>query len=118
MKTIVRKNCTGCHTASYPLQHRVRRSRLERGARPDEARQRARHLSGPGPDHKANPNIETHQQELAAYLARARRPGDSSMKFNLRPRPAGEAARVVVSQEYDVPLEPNTSTAVVPSGVP
>ncbi len=22
MKTQVRKNCTGCHTASYPLQHR------------------------------------------------------------------------------------------------
>jgi hypothetical protein len=22
MKTQVRKNCTGCHTASYPLQHK------------------------------------------------------------------------------------------------
>jgi streptogramin lyase len=39
------------------------------------------------------------------------------MKFNLRPRPSGEAARVVF-KEYDVPLEPDTSTAVNPSTVP
>jgi streptogramin lyase len=115
MKNIVRKNCTGCHTASYPLQHRF-----------DEAGWSAvldlmKHVNVlgtyQGPDHKANPNIETHQKELAAYLARARGPGESSMKFNLRPRPSGEAARVVF-KEYDVPLEPNTSTAVNPSVVP
>jgi streptogramin lyase len=57
-----------------------------------------------GPDHKATANIDFHQKELAAYLARARGPGDSSMKFNLRPRPTGEAARVVF-KEYDFPLE-------------
>ena len=39
------------------------------------------------------------------------------MKFNLRPRPSGEAARVVF-KEYDVPLEPDTSSAVVPSSAP
>ena len=57
-----------------------------------------------GPDHKATPNIEFHQKELAAYLARARGPGETSMKFNLRPRPSGEAARVVF-KEYDFPME-------------
>ncbi len=112
MKNIVRKNCTGCHTASYPLQHRF-----------DEAGWSAvldlmKHVNVlgtyQGPDHKANPTIETHQKELAAYLARALVPGDSSLKFNLRPRPSGEAARVVF-KEYDVPLEPSTSTAVNPS---
>jgi len=115
MKTLVRKNCTGCHTASYPFQHRF-----------DQAGWNAvldlmKHVNVlgtyQGPDHKPNPTIESHQAELAAYLARARGPGESTMKFNLRPRPSGEAARVVF-KEYDVPLEPDSSTAVVPSNVP
>ena len=100
MKTLVRKNCTGCHTASYPLQHRF-----------DAAGWSAvldlmKHVNVlgtyQGPEHKPNPTIESHKAELAAYLARARGPGESSMKFNLRPRPSGEAARVVF-KEYDVP---------------
>ncbi|MCL2429449.1 MAG: carboxypeptidase regulatory-like domain-containing protein [Alphaproteobacteria bacterium] len=115
MKNLVRKNCTGCHTPSFPLQHRF-----------DEAGWTAvldlmKHVNVlgtyQGPDHKANQTIETHEKELAAYLARARGPGQTSMKFNLRPRPSGEAARVVF-KEYDVPLEPDTSTAVNPSTVP
>ena len=115
MKNLVRKNCTGCHTPSFPLQHRF-----------DEAGWTAvldlmKHVNVlgtyQGPDHKANETIEMHEKELAAYLARARGPGRTSMKFNLRPRPSGEAARVVF-KEYDVPLEPDTSTAVNPSTVP
>ncbi len=110
MKTLVRKNCTGCHTASYPLQHRF-----------DEAGWNAvldlmKHVNVlgtyQGPEHKPNGNIEFHQKELAAYLARARGPGPSSMIFNLRPRPAGEAARVVF-KEYDVPLEPDTGSSEI-----
>ena len=46
MKNLVRKNCTGCHTAELSAAAPVRRGRLDRRARPDEARQRARHLSG------------------------------------------------------------------------
>lgn len=115
MKTLVRKNCTGCHTASYPLQHRF-----------DQAGWSAvldlmKHVNVlgtyQGPEHQPNPNIETHKAELAAYLARARGPGETSMKFDLRPRPSGEAARVVF-KEYDVPMEPNTSTAVNPASEP
>src|SRR5262249_34703987 len=93
MKTQVRKNCTGCHSASYPLQHRF-----------DEAGWNKildlmKHVNVlgvyQGPEHKSTPNIDFHQKELATYLARARGPGESSMKFKLRPRPSGEAARVV-----------------------
>ena len=102
MKTQVRKNCTGCHSASYPLQHRF-----------DEAGWNKildlmKHVNVlgvyQGPEHKSTPNIDFHQKELAAYLAKARGPGESSMKFNLRPRPSGEAARAVI-KEYDFPME-------------
>ena len=102
MKTQVRKNCTGCHSASYPLQHRF-----------DEAGWNKildlmKHVNVlgvyQGPEHKSTPNIEFHQKELAAYLTRARGPGESSMKFKLRPRPSGEAARAVI-KEYDFPME-------------
>jgi virginiamycin B lyase len=103
MKVLVRKNCTGCHSASYPLQHKF-----------DEAGWSAildlmKQVNVLGtyqaaPQRKPNPNIEFHQKELAAYLARARGPGPTSMKFELRPRPSGEAARVVF-KEYDVPAE-------------
>src|SRR6266705_1994430 len=102
MKTQVRKNCTGCHSASYPLQHRFD----EEGWNKILDLMKHVNVLGVyfGPDHKATPNIEFHQKELAAYLARARGPGETSMKFKLRPRPAGEAARVVV-KEYDFPME-------------
>jgi len=102
MKTQVRKNCTGCHSASYPLQHRFD----EEGWNKILDLMKHVNVLGVyfGPDHKATPNIEFHQKELAAYLARARGPGESSMKFKLRPRPSGEAARVVF-KEYDFPME-------------
>ena len=102
MKTQVRKNCTGCHSASYPLQHRFD----EEGWNKILDLMKHVNVLGvyQGPEHKATPNIEFHQKELAAYLARARGPGESSMKFKLRPRPNGEAARAVI-KEYDFPME-------------
>ena len=101
LKNIIRKNCTGCHTASYPLQHRF-----------DEAgwfavlnlMKQVNVLGVHVPDRVINGTIDTHQKELAAYLAKARGPGETSMKFDLRPRPTGEAARVVF-REYDVPVD-------------
>jgi streptogramin lyase len=102
MKAQVRKNCTGCHSASYPLQHRFDEDGWSK------ILDLMKHVNVlgiyQGPEHTATPNIDFHQKELAAYLARARGPGPTSMKFNLRPRPAGEAARVVV-KEYDFPME-------------
>ncbi|HMJ63592.1 MAG TPA: carboxypeptidase regulatory-like domain-containing protein, partial [Bryobacteraceae bacterium] len=102
MKTQVRKNCTGCHSASYPLQHRFD----EEGWNKILDLMKHVNVLGvyQGPEHKATPNIEFHQKELAAYLARARGPGESSMKFKLRPRPNGVAARAVI-KEYDFPME-------------
>src|SRR5258708_19012060 len=50
--------------------------------------------------------MERHQKQLAAYLARARGPGESSMKVAVRPRPAGESARAVWTL-YDLPLNPD-----------
>ena len=102
MKTQVRKNCTGCHSASYPLQFRFD----EEGW--NKILDLMKHVSVQGvylgADHKASPNIDFHQKKLAAYLTRARGPGETSMKFKLLPRPAGEAARVVI-KEYDYPME-------------
>jgi streptogramin lyase len=60
----------------------------------------------PGPNAKVNGIIQFNQKELAAYLARARGPGETSMKFKDRPRPTGEAARVVWTT-YDLPLNPD-----------
>ncbi|HEY2137165.1 MAG TPA: carboxypeptidase-like regulatory domain-containing protein [Xanthobacteraceae bacterium] len=104
MKRIVRTVCTGCHTPSYILQHRF-----------DEAGWTAildlmKHVNVygiyQGPDHKATGVIDYNEKELAAYLAKARGPGESAMKITLRPRPSGEAARVVF-HEYDVPIDPD-----------
>jgi virginiamycin B lyase len=104
MKRIVRTVCTGCHTPSYILQHRF-----------DEAGWNAilelmKHVNVygiyQGPDHKATGVIDYNQKELAAYLAKARGPGEGAMKVTLRPRPSGEAARVVF-REYDVPIDPD-----------
>jgi streptogramin lyase len=60
----------------------------------------------PGPDAKPNQIIARHQKELAAYLARARGPGESSMRVAARPRPSGETARAVWKL-YDLPLNPD-----------
>jgi streptogramin lyase len=97
----VHNNCTGCHTPSYPLQHKF-----------DEAGWNAiinlmKHVNVSGVylgQDKTNGVLDFNQKELAAYLAKARGPGESSMKIKLRPRPTGEAARVVV-KEYDVPQQ-------------
>jgi streptogramin lyase len=107
MKTLVRNNCTGCHTLSYTLQHRFD----EEGWYKILDLMKNVNVSGVyiGHERKANGVLETNQKELAAYLARARGPGESSMKIKLRPRPAGEAARVVFT-EVDVPLEESAAS--------
>jgi streptogramin lyase len=101
IKRIFHNQCTGCHTPGYLLQFKF-----------DEAGwNKVINLmkfipNYPGPNAKANGIIQFNQKELAAYLARARGPGESSMKFKDRPRPTGEAARVVWTT-YDLPLNPD-----------
>jgi streptogramin lyase len=103
MKRLVRNNCTSCHTPSYVLQHRF-----------DEAGWNAiidmmKRVNVYGvlqPNRPPNGILDFHQKELAAYLARARGPGESAFRIKEQPRPSGEAARVVI-KEYDVPIDPD-----------
>src|ERR1700724_1607768 len=101
LKNLVHNNCTGCHTPNYPLQHKFDAA----GWSAIIDLMKNVNVSGVylGPD-RVNGVLDFNQKELAAYLARARGPGDTSMKFKLRPRPTGEAARVVY-KEYDVPVQ-------------
>ena len=104
MKTFIRKTCTGCHTAAYPLQHKFDETGWNAIL---EVMKRVNVLGVHKGDHEPpNASIDAQQAELARYLARARGPGETSMNFNLRTRPTGEAARAVY-REYDVPLDPD-----------
>ena len=99
MKLLFRNNCTGCHTPSYTLQHKFD----EAGWFKILALMKQINSGGVRQPAPRNQVIAANQQQLAAYLARARGPGPTSMNFDhLRPRPSGEAARVVF-KEFDVP---------------
>jgi streptogramin lyase len=103
IKKVFTNECTGCHTPGYPLQFKFD----EAGWNKIINLMKVVPGSGvyPGANAKASPIIAYNQKELAAYLARARGPGETSMKFKDRPRPTGEAARVVWTT-YDLPLNP------------
>ncbi len=104
MKKIFMNNCTGCHSTSYALQFRFD----EAGWSKIIDLMKVVPVTGvyPGPNAKSNQIMARHQKELSAYLARARGPGESSMKIAVRPRPTGEAARAVWTL-YDLPLNPD-----------
>jgi streptogramin lyase len=108
LQRLVRNNCTGCHTPSYILQHRFD----EAGWNAIIELMKRVNVSGiyQGADATPNGILDFHQKELAAYLARARGPGSSTMSIKMRPRPSGEAARVVIT-EYDVPVDPELGLA-------
>jgi virginiamycin B lyase len=103
IKKVFQNECTGCHTPGYPLQFKFD----EAGWNKVINLMKVVPGSGeyPGANAKVSPIIEFNRKELAAYLARARGPGETSMKFKDRPRPTGEAARVVWTT-YDLPLNP------------
>jgi streptogramin lyase len=105
IKRVFHNQCTGCHTPGYPLQFKFD----EAGWNKIINLMKVVPGTGeyPGPNAKVNGIIEFNRKELAAYLARARGPGESSMKFKDRPRPTGEAARVTWTT-YEVPLNPDT----------
>ena len=106
MKRIVRTVCTGCHTPSFPLQHRFD----EAGWNAIIELMKNANVYGSfvGGERKPSGILDFHQQELAAYLAQARGPGATDMRVKLEPRPAGEAARAMF-KEYDVPLDPDSN---------
>ena len=102
IKRIFRNNCTGCHAPSYVLQFRFD----EDGWNKIIDMMKVVPNSGVYPANpKANAIIDFHQKDLAAYLARARGPGESSLKVTPRPRLSGEAARAVWTL-YDLPMVP------------
>jgi streptogramin lyase len=115
MHRIVRNNCTGCHNAGYVLQHRFD----EDGWRKVIATMK--NINGAGVDQRAakrapNGVLDANENALAAYLARARGPGESSMNFaTMRARPSGEAARAIF-REYDVPVDPELGDDKVITG--
>jgi len=88
MKKIFMNNCTGCHSTSYALQFRFD----EAGWSKIIDLMKVVPVTGvyPGPNAKSNQIMERHQKPLAAYLARARGPGESSMKVPPRARPAAK----------------------------
>lgn len=103
MKKIFTNNCTACHTPSYVLQFRFDEAGWNKII--DLMKMVPNNGVYPGPTAKPNQIVERNQKQLAAYLARARGPGESSMKVATRPRPTGEAARAVWTL-YDLPLNP------------
>src|SRR5882762_2711632 len=106
IKRIFTNNCTSCHPPGYILQFRFD----EAGWNKIINLMKVVPGSGvyPGAGAKANQIMEHNQKQLATYLARARGPGETSMKFTQRPGPTGEAARVVWKL-YDLPLNPERS---------
>jgi len=99
MKAIFRNNCAGCHQPNFVLQNRF-----------DEAGWRAVidlmervgiYGTAPRPDAAPLPLIRAFKDDLVTYLTEMRGPGPSPMTFTPLPRPAGESARVVIT-EYDV----------------
>ena len=104
IKKIFTNNCTACHSPGYALQFRFD----EAGWNKIISMMKVVPGSGvfPGPNAKVNQIMDHNQKQLAAYLARARGPGESSMKFVPRPRPTGEAARAVWTL-YDLQINPD-----------
>ena len=105
MKKTVLNACTGCHPPGYILQFRFD----EAGWNKVINLMKVVPGTGvyPGPGARVNQIMDRNQKQLAAYLARARGPGETSMTFAPRPRPRGEAARVVW-KIYDLPLNPDS----------
>jgi len=108
IKKVFTNQCTGCHTPGYVLQFRFDEAGWNKVINLMKV------IPGvfQGPGAKVNALIEYGQKPLAAYLARARGPGESSMQFTPRPRPTGEAARAAWTL-YDVPLNPETGIGTV-----
>src|SRR5258708_10539287 len=105
LKRVFRNNCTSCHQPNYILQNRFDAD----GWIAIMNAMRDFTVTGNymGDDSPVAPTIEYFKNDLAAYLAKVRGPGPSAIKFNLRPRPKGDAARVVFT-EYEVPLDPGS----------
>ena len=107
VKKVFTNQCTGCHSPGYVLQFRFDEGGWNRII---NLMKMVANTGVIPPNAKANGIIEHSQKELAAYLARARGPGETSAKVKERPRPSGDAARAAWTL-YDLPLNPDTGIA-------
>jgi streptogramin lyase len=104
LKRIFRNSCTSCHQPNYVLQEHFDTAGWTAIL---DLMKRVNVAGGYlGEKSEAAPIIDFHEKELAAYLARVSGPESTAMKFKLRPRPTGEAARAVFT-EYEVPIAPD-----------
>jgi len=109
MKQIIHNNCNGCHTPSYPLQFKFDEQGWSRII------DLMKVIGGGLPqDRPANQIMQMNQKRLSAYLARVRGPNSGTPTIPTRPRPSGEAARVVWTL-YDVPRIEGVGTASLPA---
>ena len=99
-KEIFRVTCTECHQAGLALQNRFD----ERGWQTiiDLMATVTYHGWG-GANQRPSITMQYYKNDLAKYLAKARGPEPTQLKFQLNARPTGEAARHVVT-EYDIPI--------------
>src|SRR5712692_6214253 len=82
LKRVFRNSCTSCHQPNYILQNKFDEAGWTAIL---EVMKRVNVAGGYlGPDSPIAPSIDFHEKELAAYLARARGPEPSDMKFKLR----------------------------------
>ena len=107
MKELIHNQCNGCHTPSFPFQFKFDSNGWSRII------DLMKVIGGGLPqDRPANQIIQMNQKGIADYLAKVRGP-NSVMKIAERPRPSGEAARVVWTL-YDVPRVDGTGAAALP----
>jgi virginiamycin B lyase len=112
IKEIFRVNCTECHQIGLVMQNRFD----EQGwLAMIEVMEKASYHGWTGAGTPPRTTITYHKQELARYLARIRGPQPFPLKFKLRPRPSGDAARVVIT-EYDIPTSVGKSELAVQNG--
>ena len=110
LRLIFVHNCTTCHSAAFALQNRFD----EAGWKAILARMETINVYGK-PGEPPSPSIQHYKQELAAYLARVRGPGPSPLTIKPFARPAGEAARVVVT-EFNIPSAANPNELIDQDG--
>lgn len=112
MKEVFRLGCGGCHNQNMALKDRFD----ERGWKTIITLMSRIATSGYGSadDEVPNPIYEYYKDELAAYLAKVRGPGPSTMKPTARPRPRGEETLVII-REYDTNM-PGTGLPLFDDG--
>ncbi len=99
LKTVFINNCSGCHQVSFLLQNRFD---AKGWAAVMTLMEKMQSIGYAPVDQAPNSVIHAYKPEIAEYLGRVRGPSDSPLQMKLLPRPAGEAARIVVT-EYDLP---------------